>query len=154
MRFQLSTLLLSTALVAVGMGWYLDRNLRFSKELPGTWVAVNYGVMGYSSALTFENDGSFQKVESWRHVIKTYSGRWTSDSFGNLTITLESVLLETEIDKMLGTPAGPAPFNQMHLFNWELDRTEMLVLKLTSEPPTKQLDDPCWDKHYRNPKRQ
>ncbi len=32
MRFQLSTQLLSTALVAVGMGWYLDRNLRFSKN--------------------------------------------------------------------------------------------------------------------------
>jgi len=82
------------------------------------------------------------KNENWRLVSKTYSGRWSSDLFGNLTIHLDSVLRETDIDAMTGIPALPEPLNRSYQFQWEQDRTGLLVLipapdslKITHQDP-------------------
>jgi hypothetical protein len=129
------------------MGWFLDHDFHLSNKLIGTWNGDN-NIISYHSQIVFDQDGYFTKTETHRGLKKVFSGRWSNDLFGKLTIHLDSVVCETDIDLMIGVPATPEAINTVFQFQWEYDRTGLLVL-IPADPSKETSSDPIWEQHYR-----
>ena len=76
MKFRLSTTLLLIAIVAVTLGWYVDRHTRNHREILGTWYypTDDVGVFGYTSLMDLRTDGTFSKMQGYRTSHETFDG--------------------------------------------------------------------------------
>lgn len=76
LKFQLSTCLIFVALVAVALGWWVDRNSQ--TEINGKWKYPPDGlvVLGYSSDLEIRPDGTFTQTQSHRTFAETFNGTY------------------------------------------------------------------------------
>ena len=79
MRFRISTFLLVVAILAILLGWYLDRN-RVENELVGTWhfpTLDNEQSAANRDTLILRDDGTFSKIQKYQFFGETYKGTYS-----------------------------------------------------------------------------
>lgn len=86
MKFRISTILLTIALLAVGMAWYVERT-RHRMDLHGTWYypTKGRGLYGYTSMLEIKPDGTFTKTQGSRTLVEIFAGSYSEERSGAIT---------------------------------------------------------------------
>ena len=92
MKFRLSTVFLLTLVVAVLLGWYVDRSNRSRHDIVGHWTMSNEPItwLGYATSLEINSDGSFIKHQAGRHGSCDFAGHWKVLESGQIEFHVES----------------------------------------------------------------
>ena len=100
MKFRLSTIIFTIAIVAIALGWLVDRNSR--SRIAGSWAypppdsSLNWTSTRYSDFLSISADGSFTKTQDYGISRETYSGTMHTDQTGLTTFHVTSVTAASE----------------------------------------------------------
>ena len=123
MKFRISTALLFIALIAVGLGWWADRNS--NRQIQGLWryPTPDIALTGYSTTLEIRADGTFTKVQRHRTFTQTFSGEYK---------TLERGLVQFHVteqnDSIFGLDETPKEIDQSFRCRCAVDKTGYLVV--------------------------
>ena len=96
MKFRLSTILLSIAVIAILCGWHLERQSR--SIISGVWIyptdnsPLKHTTVKYKEVLTIKRDGTFTKKEDFVVSWVSYNGTHETDENGVTTFHVTEVL--------------------------------------------------------------
>lgn len=119
MRFRVSSLLFVTALISIGVAWYVESRPRRQRELIGAWNAVPHRIY-HRSELVIRPDGTFTKFQYDDGDEVTFEGNFKVTTTGELEFLVTSELvdsfwdrsireLEKNIAEARGEPIPPEP---------------------------------------------
>jgi hypothetical protein len=78
-RFRISTMLLTTAIVAILLGWYIDHRPPVALDLVGQWeVSEEFMSDGRAVIFIVNRNGTFifREMGSWKNVAITIHGTY------------------------------------------------------------------------------
>ena len=99
MRFRISTILFSVALIAILCGWWLDYSMRNRREIVGAWryPTPDAMMLGYRTTFEIRPDGTFSKIQRYRTSATRFDGRYTTNDDGTITFHFLAATTETSI---------------------------------------------------------
>lgn len=125
MKIRLSTLLLLVLVIAISLGWYLDRNAVNRTMIEGAWYSEPVS-MGYSSELNILTDGSFTKRQNYEGFSEIYGGDYKVGNDGRLIFNVTYVVnVEQGSDS---ESSDKQAMNARYNCRWAIDKCGYLLL--------------------------